>query len=421
VLFRSLIFYLLTSMAATVMSVIVCFICSRRSKSLVLVVALIAWSICTGLTGLYKGLVILFIGQLLSEGVCYAQIVGLIAACFPANLRATAISIITVGNHIGFQLVSPAGNKIAESLNSQAPGFVFGSLGLVIGALVRVTAKNPAFMRSLKTRTDQLEDVSGGQPLLQPLLALHPEEDQEIQWQQQHREGVTAVPAAPTAPQAGHHDASFKDVLPSLILLAVAGGVRRVGVVVLADQTYQLLEVDVNDAYLVWIPFTVACCGVACGGWFSDRIANRVRPDGTKWGPQGRLLVVVVGNFLSAALVMAGLLVTQSFPWGCLLLAGSFFFGDMWFGNVVTVILEITPTNMHTTSVAIFVALVEIIGNGVPVLVQSAFELFEKGGHDRIRNEILLLGPGTCILSSAFFALIRFFAGRGVLSLRAQA
>ena len=160
----------------------------------------------------------------------------------------------------------------------------------------------------------------------------------------------------------------------------------------------------------------------------------------------------------------------------------------MWFGNVVTVILEITPTNMHTTSVAIFVyvgwtpvsvqltsvlphincwfssylgctqrlprlhgattptcerllnllppvllpalifshdipvrALVEIIGNGVPVLVQSEFELFEKGGHDRIRNEILLLAPGTCILSSAFFALIRFFAGRGVLSLRAHA
>jgi hypothetical protein len=48
--------------------------------------------ICTGLTGLYKGLVILFIGQSLSEGVCYAQIVGLIAACFPANLRATAVS-----------------------------------------------------------------------------------------------------------------------------------------------------------------------------------------------------------------------------------------------------------------------------------------------------------------------------------------
>lgn len=52
-------------------------------------------------------------------------------------------------------------------------GQVFGSMGLLIGALVMVAAKNPAFMQSSKTRTDRLEDVSGGQqPLLQPLLAL---------------------------------------------------------------------------------------------------------------------------------------------------------------------------------------------------------------------------------------------------------
>ena len=46
------------------------------------------------------------------------------------------------------------------------------------------------------------------------------------------------------------------------------------------------------------------------------RVVNRVREDGTKMGPRGRLLVVMISNVVAAPFAMAALLVEDSVPWG---------------------------------------------------------------------------------------------------------
>lgn len=119
-------------------------------------------------------------------------------------------------------------------------------------------------------------------------------------------------------------------------------------------------------------------------------------------------------------------------------------------GNVVTVILEMTPSSMHTTSAATllyvdwpivgasFCAVHQctdhtllypplnfrapirfFVGLGDCIFSKVEFELL--GDLTRTRNKLLLLSSGAYILSSVLLGLVVFFARRGVLSLRAHA
>jgi len=406
----------------TLAGVVISFIGSRWHKTLVLGMALIFWSVCTGLTGLctkFWQVAIVRIGQSLGQAACNPFAAGLIAAYFPADVKATAMSIYNIGIYTGFSLAQSAGTKIAHDSHGsdpwRTPYFVFGFIGIGVAALLMVTAKDPTFVVSSKK--SQLEGDSE-QPLLK---AGDVEESVGQQELQQH--------AAATAPSASLH-ASYKEIFwfwvtsPSLILLCVAGGVRNAGGYVWAYQVSNYFKkvrhVEPNDyaVFMLWIPLIGGSCGALFGGWVSDRIVNRVRADGTKMGPQGRLFVVMVSNIVAAPFAMAALLVEHSVPWGFLPLIGSNVFGEMWIGIVITVVLEMTPKNMHSTSVAIYMFIVTNIGGNAPLLVPYIQSLFHS---DPLRNTLLILFPGTYVLSSVFFALILFFAGRDALRAHASA
>ena len=108
--------------------------------------SLAAWSVMTSLCGMaqsYLQLLLARIGVGIGEAGGTPPSQSIVADCFPAQLRAAAMSIFAVGAAIGATLGSAGGGWLNDAYGWRNALIVFGLVGLPISLLVRFTISEP--------------------------------------------------------------------------------------------------------------------------------------------------------------------------------------------------------------------------------------------------------------------------------------
>jgi len=118
----------------------------RANRRNLIAAALGVWSIMTavsGLAGNFWHLLIARIGVGVGEAGCSPPAHSIIADYFPAEKRATALGIYSLGIPVGIMFGLFAGGWINEYFGWRIAFFVVGIPGLVLAVIVRFTMREP--------------------------------------------------------------------------------------------------------------------------------------------------------------------------------------------------------------------------------------------------------------------------------------
>ena len=191
---------------------------------------------------------------------------------------------------------------------------------------------------------------------------------------------------------------------PSMLILCVAGGIRNGGGYVWSLNTETFYEkvksqsTEQISTYMSWIPLVGGSLGVLVGGFISDRIVKRS-------GPHGRVWVLVFSQILAAPFCVGALFLSP--PWCYLSLIPSNLIGEMWVSVTMTVVLELVPVYLRTSSVAVYFFIITNIGGNLNPLVSVIKHAL--GGTDRAyKFALLIMYAGLYVLGGLLFLLSLF-------------
>lgn len=366
----------------TFMGVILGFAADKFNRKILLAVCLIFWSIMTLLTGFVKEywqLVLLRFGLGMGEAGCTPFASSLIADYFEQDLRASALGVYNWGIYMGYSLSYAIGNFITEAnINGQGwrwTFFICGIPGLLFGLLIMFSMKEPqrkSNKNEIQTPSIQGANTTLGQRLLSVLKPF---------------------------------------LSPSLMLLCLAGSIRNAGGYVWAYNTQPYFEAidqtpDQIGKFMSWIPLVGGSLGVVLGGFISDLIVKRK-------GPHARIIVLVVSQLLAAPFAAGALFLKP--PYAYISLIPSNIIGEMWVGVTLAVVIELVPTRIRTSAVAVYLFIISNIGGNVPLLVPPIQQAFEDAGSsktDGLRYALYILFPGLYVLGAGLFLLTLFLLKR---------
>jgi predicted MFS family arabinose efflux permease len=118
----------------------------RGPRRNVIVLGVILWSAMTAFSGLARNFVQLAMARVgvgVGEAALSPAAHSLISDYFPADRRATALSIYNIGGNVGVMLGFIAGGWIGENLGWRTAFMVVGLPGLAAAALARLTLREP--------------------------------------------------------------------------------------------------------------------------------------------------------------------------------------------------------------------------------------------------------------------------------------
>ena len=75
-------------------------------------------------------------------------------------------------------------------------------------------------------------------------------------------------------------------------------------------------------------------------------------------------------------------------PWAFISHIPGYVFGEMWIGVLVAVLLDVVPSRVQTTCLAVYFFLIEIIGGNLTVIVTPLTKAL-PGEHVRLHEEIV--------------------------------
>lgn len=191
---------------------------------------------------------------------------------------------------------------------------------------------------------------------------------------------------------------------PSLILLILGGSFRNSAGYIWAYNT-QPYYTSIHQTpeqigtYMSWIPLVAGSIGVVLGGFISDRFVKRL-------GPYGRVFVLVFSQLLAAPFAAGALFLSP--PLAYISLIPSNIIGEMWVGVTLTLIIELVPSNIKTSAVAVYMFIITNIGGNMPLLVTPLKNAFLNDGYtnsDALRAALYILFPGMYIVGSIFYLM----------------
>jgi len=299
----------------------------RRS---IIAAGLAAWSGLTFLTGLARSYAEIFAIRVgIGEAAGGARAQALLSDTFPAERRATALSILTIGGPLGSILVFSLGGYLADSYGWRVAFMVFGAPGLLLAALIRFTIPEP---------------VRGGfdaRPSLARSVA-----DREIPFWQAVR---------------------FVFVVPSLRSIFFASGLHAVGMYAVLGWSVPYLTrvhgVTTTEAgaSLAFASGLLTAIGSVAGGALADRLAQR-RLRWLVWQPA---LALVLGFPFAASFVFAPSAVAAT-----LFLAPFSILAGSCFGPFYSVVQTLVAPRMRALAAAVVVTGNTVLGLGIaPPLV----------------------------------------------------
>lgn len=130
----------------TVMGIPIARIAERRSRVMIISLSVAVWSLMTALCGVaanYVQLLLCRVGVGIGEAGCTPPAQSLISDYFPAEQRASALSIYSLGIPLGGLIGAVAGGWIAEEFHWRTAFLVIGLPGVAIAVLTALTVKEP--------------------------------------------------------------------------------------------------------------------------------------------------------------------------------------------------------------------------------------------------------------------------------------
>ena len=158
------------------------------------------------------------------------------------------------------------------------------------------------------------------------------------------------------------------------------------------------------------IPLVAGSIGAVVGGIISDVLVKGRGPAARIW--------VLIGSQLLAAPFAAGALFLPA-PWCFLTLIPSNVFGEMWVGVASAMIVDLAPTVIRTSSIAVYLFIITVIGGNFNILVpflQKGLKHHMHGSessqkYNSLRWAVFLTFPALYVVSSFLF-LAAFFLMR---------
>ena len=316
------------------------YLADRTRRSWVIAGSVAVWSGFTALCGLASGYWQLFVFRLgvgIGEAGGVAPSYALIADYFPAERRARALAIFSLGIPIGLAGGSLVGAYLASWISWRAAFLVMGILGIALAPVLLVFVKDPP----------RKVAPSAQAPIAQvfPLLARKPSF-----W-------LLAF-AASSSSLIGYALASW---VPAVMM-------RSFG-----------LDLVTTGQYLASLLLIGGTVGVFGGGWLADRLGTRDRA-WYAWLP-------AFAWFIAAAAWAAGLLApTLWIAWPLLLIGNAV--NILWLGPVVAAVQHLAPPHMRSTASGSFLFINNLIGLGLgPLLIGSLSDALKSTyGIDALRN-----------------------------------
>lgn len=298
-------------------------IAERVDRPRIIAIALATWSLMTMLCGFATNFLQLFlcrVGVGIGEAGGTPPAHALLSEIFPADRRATAISIYSLGVPLGILFGAVAGGAIGEALGWRAAFMSVGAPGLILAVIVLVVIKDP---RSAASATDRRA------------AAPPPSLGQTIAYLASRRSFVHLTAGITVASTAGYGILAF--TAPFLMRqfdmgLAAAGSATGL------------------------VSGIAAGAGTLLGGVLVDRAMRRDRRFGA-WIPAAGLMLATP---LSITAYMQGEWITV-----VLLLTVSGVAQFLYLGPTYALVQSLAGTRMRATASALVLLTVNLVGLGI--------------------------------------------------------
>ncbi|MDP1632579.1 MAG: MFS transporter [Caulobacter sp.] len=130
----------------TLLGIPIARLAEKKNRMTILSICVALWSLATalcGFAGSFATLLAARVGVSIGEAGCTPPAQSVISDYFPADKRATAISIYALGVPVGSMLAAIGGGFIAEYLGWREAFWMLGFPGLALAVLAKLTIKEP--------------------------------------------------------------------------------------------------------------------------------------------------------------------------------------------------------------------------------------------------------------------------------------
>lgn len=316
------------------------FLADRTSRSTVVAGSLAVWSAFTALCGAAVGYWSMFLFRLgvgVGEAGGVAPSYALIADYFPAERRARALAIFSLGVPLGLGGGSFIGARLSGWFGWRAAFVIMGAAGVILAPILRAVVRDVPRPSNPRTQAP-LATVF-------PILARRP-----AFW-------LLAL-ASSSSSLCGYGLALWT---PKVMMLTFG------------------LDLISTGNFLASLLIIGGCAGVFAGGWFADRLGARDRGWYAKLPAIAWIVSVPAWGF--------GLFAPSLWIAWPLLLVGNAV-NILWLGPVITAVQHLVPRPMRSTASASFLLINNLIGLGVgPWLMgRIADSLKTAYGADALRD-----------------------------------
>lgn len=337
----------------------------RRSRRTIIAVGVAAWSAMTAASGLVRSfaqLAVARIGVGIGEAAFVPPAHSLLADYFPAERRATAMAVFSMGVHVGLAFGFLLGGWIAQFFGWRAAFFAVGLPGLIMAVIVRLTVHEP-----LRGRADASHGVAaaGAEPLRAALGILRA------------RRSFRHLALAAAFHSFGGY--AFAIWGPTFFVRVHGMSMGELG------------------TWLGCILGVGGAIGAIAGGVLADRLGAR--------DARRALYVPAAATILQLPCTFATLLWPTATP-ALLFLIPSAFLSAIWFGPVYALTQTLVRPNMRATASAVLLFVINLIGLGLgPLAVGMLNDMLAPSyGAHAIRYSLLVLGVAN-ILAALHFML----------------
>jgi MFS family permease len=322
-----------------------------RSRRTMIAAGFAIWSVLTACCGLARNffqMLLLRMGVGVGEAALSPAAYSIITDYFPSKLRATAISVYSMGIYIGSGTALIVGGLVAgaasvqETWNLPLVGatrpwqvvfFIVGLPGVLL-ALLMYTVREPV-RRGIKTMTTA--------------------------------DGKTRVAQVPMSEVAAYLKQNWRTFVCHNVgfgLLSFSSYGSNAWIPTFFVRTHGWSEAQAGQVY-GWIVAIASTIGIVAGGRLADWMAERGHRDAT----------MRVGAFVAIAWLPFGLLypLVPNGYWAAALLAPAAFLASAPFGVSAAAIQQMMPNSMRGQASAIYLFVINLIGLGIgPSAVAAA-------------------------------------------------
>ncbi|XP_069671558.1 protein spinster homolog 1 [Periplaneta americana] len=356
----------------TIVGVILGIVADRFNRVRVLAVCTVIFSIAILLMGSVKEfwhLVLLRMVLAAGEAGCNPMSTGILSDIFPEEKRGLVMSIFNWGIYGGYGIAFPVGRYV-PLMNTWELGWRLcyygaGVVGLIIAVFTAFTLREPARQ------------------------AIGEENDANA--------NAAVVQGEDVAPKSGEWKVMLQ---PRVIMLCLAASIRHTGGLCFAyncDLYYQFYFPDYDLGWWLFaVTIVIGSIGVVFGGVVSDKFV-------AKMGIRSRVAVLAISQLIATPFAYGSVYFDPL--WALITLAISYFFAEMWFGIVFAILVEIVPLKVRSTTVGVFLFVMNNIGGNLPILVDPVSKAL---GY---RESLYIFYGGTYLISSVMFLLTMFLMG----------